>query len=322
MPSQPAPSRPQRAMGLPSMTALVAFEAAARRESFKLAAADLNVTPAAVSQQVKALELELGILLFHRQPRGVTLTESGVHLFGAVRKGFDGIAQTIAHLRESSQIEDVSIQLTTAVSSFWLTPRLTRFWREHGDISVAQTVTDMRQAGHACDLKLYYGGPSDEPGEVRLLFNDTISVLASPEFIAHHGPVSLDALPRLPVIHMNAEDPRWIGWRQWGQLAGYAGGFGPRHQVNNYAIATQVAKDGLGLFLGWETLLRGELDSGRLVRALELRIAAPDAFYLALRNEASEKARVFRDWLLDENIPGDTANVPAEQRADERPVRP
>jgi len=284
------------------MTALVAFEAAARRESFKLAATDLNVTPAAVSQQVKALELELGIALFDRHPRGVTLTESGVHLFGAIRKGFDGIAQTIEHLRESSQIEDVSIQLTTAVSTFWLTPRLTRFWREHGDISIAQTVTDMPQAEHARDLKLYYGGPNDEPGDVRLLFRDTISVLASPEFLLRHGPVTISTLSGLPLIHMNAEDPRWISWRQWAQLTGYQGTFGPRRQVNNYAIATQVAEDGLGLLLGWEALLRGKLASGRLVRALKTRINAPDSFYIALRSDAPQKAVVFRDWLLGSGL--------------------
>jgi len=262
----------------------------------------IGVTPAAVSQQVKALELELGIALFVRQSRVVTLTESGIHLFGAIRRGFDGIAQTIDHLRENSQIEDVSIQLTTAVSTFWLTPRLTRFWREHGDITIAQTVTDMPRAGHACDLKLYYGGPNDEPGDVRLLFKDTISVLASPEFMERLAPVNLTSLHRLPLIHMNAEDPRWIGWRQWAQLTGYHGNFGPRLQVNNYAIATQVAEDGLGLLLGWDRLLQGKLASGRLVPALETRIDAPDAFYIALRNDASPKALVFRDWLLSSGL--------------------
>lgn len=300
MPILPAGKHPNRAIGLPSMTALVSFEAAARRESFKLAADDLNVTPAAISQQVKALENELGIALFHRRARGVTLTESGVHLFGAIHKGFDGIARTIDHLREDTQIEDVSIQVTTAVSTFWLTPRLIRFWRNHGDISVAQTITDLHHAtGRTCDLKIYYGGSSDESGDVRLLFRDRISVLASPEFLQRHGPVDLADLRRLPIVHVAAEDRRWIGWRQWAQLTGYQGGFGPRLQFNNYAIAAQVAQDGIGLILGWESLLQDVLGSGRLVRALDVSIDAPDAFYIAVREGAAAKAIVLRDWLLE-----------------------
>lgn len=294
----PHSPRPQRAMGLPSMTALVAFEAAARREGFKLAAADLNVTPAAVSQQIKALEQELGLALFHRNHRGVVLTESGAHLFRAIRKGFDGIAQTIEFLRQTAETGDVGIEVTTAVSAFWLTPHLTRFWREHPEVTVAQTVTDTRQSSRPCDLKIYYGGLADEPGDVRLLFRDWISVLASPGFLREHGPVSLDMLARLPVIHMSAEDRRWLDWLQWAQMTGYRGGFGPGVRVNNYAIATQVAEDGLGLILGWEQLLKRPLDTGRLVRVLLERIEAPHAFYIAARSGASARALLLRDWLL------------------------
>lgn len=298
MPAAPTGSRPQRAMGLPSLTALVAFEAAARHESFKRAATDLNVTPAAISQQVKALEQELGFALFLRNARGVVLTESGAQLFRAIRKGFDGIAQTIDFLRQTAETGDVAIEVTTAVSTFWLTPHLTRFWREHPEITVAQTVTDSRQPGRGCDLKIFYGGPEDEPGEVRLLFHDTISVLASPDFLRRHGPVSLEGLHRLPVIHMSAEDRRWLDWQQWAELAQYHGGFGPGLRVNNYAIATQVAEDGLGLMLGWERLLRRPLEAGRLVPVLPQRIAAPDAFYIAARPGASARAMLLRDWLL------------------------
>lgn len=298
MPLPVSPPRPLRAMGLPSMTALVAFEAAARREGFKLAAADLNVTPAAVSQQIKALEQDLGLALFHRNHRGVVLTESGADLFRAIRKGFDGIAQTIDLLRQTSETGDVGIEVTTAVSAFWLTPHLTRFWREHPEVTVAQTVTDTRQPGRSSDLKIYYGGAEDEPGDVRLLFHDRISVLASPDFLRRHGPVSFSTLAHMPVIHMSAEDRRWLDWPQWARLVGYRGGFGPGLRVNNYAIATQVAEDGLGLILGWEHLLRRPLETGRLVRVLPQRIEAPDAFYIAARSGATARAILLRDWLL------------------------
>jgi DNA-binding transcriptional LysR family regulator len=281
------------------MTALVSFEAAARREGFKRAAADLNVTPAAVSQQVKALEQDLGFALFYRNYRGVVLTDSGAHLYRAIRRGFDGIAQTIDYLWQSSESRDVTIQVTTAVSAFWLTPHLTRFWRDHGEIAVAQTVTDSRQAGRPCDLKIFYGGPDGEEGDVRLLFKDWIVVLASPNFARRHGRITLKDLSTLPVIRVSAEDRRWIDWLQWADMIGYHGGFGPGLRVNNYAIATQAAEDGMGLFLGWEKLLKPALDAGRLLRVLEPRIAAPDAFYITARSGSSRKTLLLRDWLLD-----------------------
>lgn len=298
MAQDPGTRRSERAMGLPSVTALVAFEAAARHEGFKMAAADLNVTPAAVSQQIKALEQDLGFALFHRNARGVTLTDAGAQLFRAVRRGFDGIARTIDQLRETSLNEDVSLQATTAVSAFWLTPQLTRFWREHGDIAVSQTVTDSAHVARPCDLKIFYGGPTDEVGDVQLLFRDWISVLGSPDFLRRHAPILPEMLATLPVIRMHAEDRRWIDWREWAQLTGYDGGFGPGLRVNNYAIAAQAAEDGLGLILGWEALLRRVIDSGRLVRVLGPRIEAPHAFYIVARSGAPAKALLLRDWLV------------------------
>ena len=108
---------PKRPYDLPPLSALSSFEAAARHVSFKSAAQELNVTPAAVSHQVKALEAELGQQLFHRHQRGVELSEAGQMLQLAVQRGFDQISNMITQLRQDSQTRAVTIGATTAVSS-------------------------------------------------------------------------------------------------------------------------------------------------------------------------------------------------------------
>ncbi|MEJ2023226.1 MAG: LysR family transcriptional regulator [Maritimibacter sp.] len=133
------------------MSALIAFEAAARCEGFKAAAQELNVTPAAISHQVKALEAELSCALFQRHHRGVDLTETGAYLLVALQRGFEGIDEAVDQLRRRSNRASVTIRLTTAVSSLWLTPKLAQFWKSHADISLAQVVSDIEPDIQDCD---------------------------------------------------------------------------------------------------------------------------------------------------------------------------
>ena len=142
---------------LPPMTTLVAFEAAARHGSFKTAAAELNVTPGAVSRQIKALEGELGGALFERVQRGVMLTEDGQDLFTAVQGAFSAMSRSLAQIKRADTERAITVAATTAVSALWLTPRVTRFWRERPEIRVNQIVSDARVEGSGPDLIIEYG---------------------------------------------------------------------------------------------------------------------------------------------------------------------
>lgn len=289
---------PSRTRMLPSLTMLAGFEAAARRVSFKEAAAELNVTPAAVSHQVKALEAELGIQLFIRNHRGVELTESGAFLYVAIQRGFDGIAEAIGQLRLRADDEAVTIEATTAVSALWLTPRLTRFWSSHGHIRVSQNVSDAPGTSPASDLKIFYGDPDNEGGDCRLLFRDRIGILAAPGFAARHGIAAFADLARTPVIHLTAADARWTGWPSFCEETGHSGALGSAQYVNNYAIALQAARDGVGAVLGWEMLTRQLIAEGALEWLFDVIIDAPQGFYLKTRRNAPAPAIVLRDWLL------------------------
>ncbi|MGI3168304.1 LysR substrate-binding domain-containing protein [Pseudooceanicola sp. C21-150M6] len=284
-----------RPYDLPSLTALVCFEAAARNLSFKAAAAELNVTPAAVSHQMKGLESSLGAALFRRQHRGVDLTETGAYLFVSLQRSFESISDTVRDIRGAS--EDVTVQATTAVSAFWLTPQIAEFWKAHPEITVSQMVSDGATAGTRADLTIRYGDMGDEEGDCRLLFHDEIIAVATPDFAAQYGVGSVEALRSVPLIHMEAAETGWTTWADWFAALGAEGPTGRRVAVNNHMIALQLARDGAGAVLGWTGLIGPLLERGELVRLVPDSMPSPHPFYLRMQPGASARALVLRDWL-------------------------
>ncbi|MBO9475812.1 LysR family transcriptional regulator [Shimia sp. R10_1] len=287
----------KRPYNLPRLSSLVSFEAAARKTSFKLAATELNVTPAAVSHQIKALEKELQCNLFHRFHRGVELTESGAYLLVALQRGFEGINDAFEQLRAQPGRNSVTIRSSTAVSSLWLTPRLAHFWKSYEHISVAQIVNDTGKAADNCDLSLHYGEMSRDNGHCRMLFRDRIMALCSPQFATQHAVDSVDGIAEVPLIHLDSLETGGTDWQVWAHTLGYSGPLKSTHRVNNYIIALQAAQDDMGAVLGWEGLTAGLIASGKLVKLLPETITAPLEFYVKLHNQSSDRARLVFDWL-------------------------
>ena len=288
-----------RPYDLPSLTALVCFEAAARKSSFKEAAGELNVTPAAVSHQIKGLEAELGVPLFRRQHRGVDLTETGAYLFLALQRGFEGISEAVQATRApGGEAEDVIVQATTAVSAFWLTPQITAFWKARPEIVVSQIVSDAATPGGRADLSVHYGIPPEDDPACIGLFHDEIIAVGSPGFDAAYAPSAAADLAALPLIHVVPVETDWTGWPDW--LAEYGAGppAGRRIAVNNHMIALQLAREGAGAALGWTGLIGPLLASGELVQLVPERMPSPQEFYLRTHPRAGPRALAFRDWLV------------------------
>ncbi|MFV0301556.1 MAG: LysR family transcriptional regulator [Paracoccus sp. (in: a-proteobacteria)] len=294
----------RRPYDLSSMTALICFEAAARRSSFKAAAQEINVTPAAVSHQIKALEEDLGCMLFFRRHRGVELTEKGAFLMVALQRGFETISEAVLQLRESPETVDVTIRASTAVSALWLTPRIGAFWKINPGITVSQIISDLPGPGGRYDLSIRYDTPWDNGEEWRPLFQDSILALGSQRFRDQHRIRGAADLLRVPLIHMRSEDNAWTGWADWFGTLGYPVPGGRSLYVNNYMIALQAAEDDMGAVLAWTGLLGNLLESGRLVRLVPESIASPLPFHLTVHPRASVKARMFADWLIGTQAPG------------------
>ncbi len=286
---------------LPPLTTLAAFEAAARRLSFKDAAVELNVTPGAVSHQIKALEGELGIRLFERQHRGVALTDQGGLLLGVLEKSFSQISTMLARLRHAADQNIVTVSATTSVSALWLTPRLARFWKEHGNILVNQNLSDLPpQQGDFSDLKIRYGRLPDADSASFELFRDRLVPVCSPRFAERHPDPGLADLATLPLIHLEG-NASWTSWATWFHQLGHRGEVAKGIHVNNYIIALQAAQEDAGVVLGWERLVRPVLERGELVMLGSHWLEAPEYFYIVSESDdlISDNARTLRNWLLD-----------------------
>ncbi|MQV16399.1 LysR family transcriptional regulator, partial [Sinorhizobium meliloti] len=245
----------QRPYEFSSMTTLVCFEAAARNASFKKAAQELNVTPAAVSHQIKALEIDLKCSLFLRHHRGVELTEKGALLFVVIQRGFETISETLTQIRERPETVDVTIGATTAFSSLWLTPKISAFWKIHPSITVSQVVSDVPGMTGRCDLTIHYGNPQENGVEYRKLFQDHIIALGTTRFAAEYRISRLEALLKAPLIHSSSKETGWTSWHDWFAALGFPAPKGRSFYVNNYMIALQAAQDDVGAVLGWDGLV-------------------------------------------------------------------
>lgn len=292
----------RRHYNLPSLKALAAFEAVARQLNVTRAAEELNVTPGAVSKQIRQLETELGQTLLRRHPHGVSLTSEGEVVAASLHEAFERVSRTLQRVRASGDRAHVSIVTTMATMQLWLMPRLGAFWSAHQGIVVEHIISDRLHdiPRPDIDLRIRYGA-GEWPGEISAkIQNDRVVAVASPDFLARHPLPDLAALSTADLLSVEGADWVWMTWASFLREAGV-----PFHglnirRFNSYVIALQAARDGQGVALGWMSLVRPLLDSGALVRITETEIADPNAFYVTWsdRRELSAEAVILRDWLL------------------------
>lgn len=286
---------------LPSLNALRAFEAAARHLSFTRAADELNVTQAAVSHQVKALEERLGISLFRRLNRRLMLTDAGQMLQPSVGEALDQMADAVARLKR----DDSGVLTITTMESFaasWLVPRLARFRRRNPDIDVrvmlSDQAVDLEREG--IDAGIRYGrGDWSRCVSERLMTEELFPVCA-PALLA--GPQPL-ARPKDLAHHTLLHDDMRQDWMMWLMAAGVNGidaTRGPAFQYSNLVV--QAAISGQGVALGRSVLVADALADGRLVRPFDIALPSDYAYYLALVAGSAKRPKVqaFRDWLMEE----------------------
>ncbi|HWA50694.1 MAG TPA: LysR substrate-binding domain-containing protein [Dongiaceae bacterium] len=294
---------------LPSLNALGAFEAAARHSSLSFAAAELNVTPSAVSKHVTFLEQELGVPLFVRGHRSMRLTPEGEQLYRSLSESFAGMAAAFEAIKTSRTARTVTVGCTTAFAQMWLMPRLGNFWRAHQDIVIDQVVSDRSQdlRRSEVDLRIRYGdGTWPEETAIRL-FGDTIFPVASPDFARKHKVKEPAELIGLPLLEVISQERGWTEWEEWLAAVGvppqkFKSGRIKTRRINNYVIAWQAAMDGQGIALGWQSLVGAMLEARKLVRLTKAETVPTEATYVtwSAHRPLSAEATVLRDWLMAE----------------------
>lgn len=286
---------------LPSLNALRVFEVAARQLSYSRAADELFLTQSAVSHQIKTLEGELGVRLFRRVGHAMLLTDEGQRLFAHVRDGLARLAKGLSELRADNRAEALTVSAAPSLAAGWLVPRLSDFYRRHPDIDVNLRATtalaDFESDG--VELALRYG-PGKWPGlRAEKLLTADIFPVCSPHYRGGRLPQAARELLDAVLLHVAG-----LSWDEWFKSAGIeldAPLRGPR--FNDYGLAIQAAKRGQGVMLGRDVFVKEKLASGQLVRLMENQPALPTfAYYIAYPEdtELTNRARYFRDWLLDQ----------------------
>jgi LysR family glycine cleavage system transcriptional activator len=305
---------------LPPLNALRVFEAAARHLSFKEAAAELHITQAAVSHQVKSLEEYLGVKLFRRSARGVQLTDAARACLPKLREGFDALAAAVETIRERGEEAELVITAPPVFTARWLMPRLAEFSKREPKIELHVFASskmvdagaldstalvgdlDLRMESSAVQIHL---GAGNYPGHrADRLFGVAIVAVASPEL--EPGLKAPEDLENHTLLHDEAMEIVAGGnaWRKWLETAGVADRVdadrGPHFSSN--ILSLEAASQKLGVALALRPLVNADIASGRLAAPFDIEVKPGSAYYLVCPEVIADRPAVaaFRKWLLEQ----------------------
>lgn len=289
-----------------------AFEASARYQSFSAAAAELNVTPAAVGQLVRALENWLGTPLFVRGSSGrsrLVLTDAAERALPDIRAGFDRLTLGMEKLRQGSSSGVLTVAVSPAFAAKWLLPRIDRFQAAcpDTDVRLDTNLKPVDFVAQRIDIGVRYG-TGRWPGLVaQKLMDEEIYPVCSPQLLREHRRLQRPAdLTQEMLIHDLSMDRHtgFPSWETWLQVAGVTPTTELRGmQINNSAAVLQAAIEGHGIALARSVMAHDDLLSERLVRLFpDISVVSALAYYIVYRPEhtSMSKLTTFRDWLLGE----------------------
>ncbi|HEX3862357.1 MAG TPA: transcriptional regulator GcvA [Stellaceae bacterium] len=301
---------------LPPLSALRAFESAARLRSFSKAADELHVTPAAISHQIHALEEDLGVKLFHRLNRSIDLTDSARLLLPGLSEAFGGIQAAVRRLRAHNDTGTLTVTASPSFAAKWLVGRLHRFQEMCPEIDVrisaTDAVVDLEKSDF--DIAVRYGTGRYPGLDVELLSHNEVFPACSPRLLESGPPLrSPDDLRYHALIHDQAidRDPLAPTWAMWLRAAGVSGAPttpGVTYSVGYMALDAAIA--GNGVVLAYSTIAAADVAAGRLVRLFSLALPDLFSFYIVTAPGAlaRPKVKAFHDWLRRE-ADGDTSEA-------------
>ncbi|MGE0006625.1 MAG: transcriptional regulator GcvA [Parvibaculaceae bacterium] len=288
---------------LPQMNGIRAFEAAARHLSFTRAAEELSVTQAAVSQQIKALENRLNVMLFRRVNNQLFLTDAGQAWLPKLMRAFDLLESGIEGLRAYDNGGTLTCRVPSSFSVQWLAPRLARFHVSHPAVDIrllAMGWTD-KSGEQDADIQVQNGAGMWPDVECLLLMRERVFPVCSPALLERPGGIpTIESLERQTLLHVSGYRE---SWERWFAAAGQSGlPVKPGLHFDQSVTAIHAAINGFGVALGRSALVAGEIAAGRLVPLFNIKLTAEDAYWITYRKERAKRPNVqaFRDWLLAE----------------------
>lgn len=287
---------------LPPFASLRAFEAAARHESFKAAAEELNLTQSAVSHQIKALEECLGLSLFQRRSGGVFLSPKGKRYFQDVCAALDRIADATNRTSAEGTKGVLFISATPAFTSRWLMPRLLHFSGAHPDIelNIIPNNAPLRFPDDETDILIQYGSEPSPGFTTEPFLHTTRFPVCSPSFLEREG---IPQSPRELAHKTLLRDEFGDAWGEWFLATGEGQATemrGPR--LAHCELTLRAAIEGQGIALAYEALIEKELQSGELVRLFHVETSKQLIYSMMYPEGQANHPRIaaFRSWIFDQ----------------------
>jgi len=284
---------------MPPLSMLRAFEAAARLGGFSAAGRELNVTHAAVAQQVRHLEERLGVTLMRRDGRGLLLTVEGRRLSEALSAGLETMRAGLQELQSEADERPVSVTLTPAFSASWLMPRIGGLREDHPEIelmlSPSSDLVNLQRSDF--DLAIRFG-TGDWPGlKVEPLVSSSIVVVAAPQLLEKYPVETPEDLLRLPWVQELGTDE----WRVW--LADHGVNFESKRDIIHLPgyMAIQALREGQGVGMTARIFVEAALKAGRLIALFDSDEESNTGYYIVRRNMTMRKpVAAFVSWLKRE----------------------
>ena len=295
---------------LPPLTALRAFEAAARLESFSQAADEIHVTHGAVSHQVKGLEAFLGVALFARTGRRVVLTGDGKFFAERVRAAMQQIGEAAAAISRHGRANRLAISTMPSFASRWLMPRIGRFMDAHPDleVSIHSSLSLVDFVRDEIDAAIRFGRGGWPNVHEEIVMHDEYFPVCSPQLNRGRLPKRPQDLARFKLL-LSDQEP----WTPWFRAAGVDLPEPTGPEFNDAALMLQATEAHQGIALARRSISEADIASGKLVRLFDIALPSDSAYYLVWpkHREASKKILTFRDWLLGETKRGKRTRIKA-----------
>lgn len=286
---------------LPPIATLRAVEAAVRHKSYSKAARELNLTHGAISHQLRRLEGDLGVTLFHRAGNDMLPTPAAESLAASLAASFTDMERALQAAGAADQREHLVLSLETSFASRWLAPRFQRLSAAGLDLDlrVEDRVADFVRDG--VDVAIRIGGGPWPGAENALIFGETLFVVCSPDFASRHAIVEPKDLLGAPLLH-----PAFGAWADWFAIHGLETPDADELPIDRSALMIDAAVQGLGAALARSGLVEQDLKDGRLVRPVAGEVDAGAGYHLVWRADSRKLSRIaaLRDWLTAEAADG------------------
>ena len=288
------------------LNALRAFDAAARHMSFKLAADDLAVTPAAISQQIRSLEDFLGVDLFRRTNRSLVLTDAAQLSLAPLKEGFEKLEEAVDIITDSLSTNVLRVSVSPSFASKWLVPRLASYYERRPDaivkINATMQVTDFKSED--VDVAIRYGLGNYDGLCSEELLRETIFPVCAPSLFDGEAATPCAVLKHT-LIHddSSVEDESAPNWTMWLKAAGVAPPEGmPALHFNTNALAIEAAVAGRGVALARSVIAEEDIRAGRLIKPFGEAVPIDFAHHIVYPKEKIKNERVqdFIEWLREQ----------------------